>query len=185
MKFIAVKLFRFSLPDVEVCPVSGERAVLYLFSLRSDEEYLRKMFEDQDPGDMPPDLYERLYKEGSIERITSIEQVPLPTEAVSPLYAKGERDWCPYTCWDLQSFELTIEQFLNPPDHYRDDTKTLTATCGFEGCEEEQTLTIRLETKDGVDFDSFCHRHLLLAAEFIRKIAENEGGQDDSFLLLN
>jgi hypothetical protein len=113
---ITVKLWRFSLPDFEYCPVSGERAVLYLFSLRADEAYLREQFHHQDSGDMPAELQIRLAKEGKIEKITSLDQVPLPTQPRAPLYANGERDWYPYTSWELEmnGFELTVQEFLSP-----------------------------------------------------------------------
>lgn len=112
-----VKLFRFTLPDID--PDTGERAVLYLYSICSEEDFLRRQFGDQDPGDMPPELYQRCYEEGKIERITSIDQVPLPTKPVAPLYKNGERDWIPYNSWDLGTeFEMEISTFFDPPDQY-------------------------------------------------------------------
>lgn len=102
---IEVKLFRFSLPDV--------KEVLYLYSLRSDERYLRVQFEDQEGGELPYDLYARLYQEGKIERITSIEQVPTG-ESNSTHYNKdGDRGHIPYSSWDLSEFDLEINRFFD------------------------------------------------------------------------
>ena len=107
MMGIEVKLFRFSLPDIN--------NVLYCYSLTSNEKVLRRTFGYQDPGDIPADDYNRLAREGNIERITSIEQVPLGDPNGPILYIGGQRDWIPYCSDYLESeFDLTISQFLDP-----------------------------------------------------------------------
>ncbi len=81
--------------------------MLYLYSLRSDEEWLRKQFDDQDQGDIPWETYKRLYEEGRIERITSLGQVP-----------EAERGWVPYNSWELDSnsFCLDVATFFMDED---------------------------------------------------------------------
>jgi len=108
-----IKLFRFTLPDIN--PSEGERAVLYLYSRRSDEAYLRQQFKYQDPGDMPDDLYQKCCKEGKLEEITSIDQIPLPSKPKKGFFANGERDWIPYTSEeeDTIEFDLTVQEFLS------------------------------------------------------------------------
>lgn len=95
-----IKLFRFSLPE--------EKEVLYIYSIRSDEEFLRKQFLAQDHGDIDSHLYTELAKEGSINRIVDIRMVP-----------PKEKSWMPYNSWELSEFEMEIEGFFNPPEEYR------------------------------------------------------------------
>lgn len=110
---IEVKLFRFSLPDID--------EVLYLYSLRSDEAFLREQFLGQDQGDTPFEIYRKLYSEGRIERIVSITQVPNDPNNPAPLYRGGEQDWYPYHSYEIENghFELTIKEFFDPPEIYR------------------------------------------------------------------
>jgi hypothetical protein len=65
---------------------------------------------------MPAALQMLLATKGKIERITSLDQVPLPTTPRAPLYAKGEQTWYPVNSWelDMNGFELTIEEFFSP-----------------------------------------------------------------------
>lgn len=94
---IQVKLFSFSLPDKE--------PDLYLFSLKSDETWLRKQFYHQDQGGLERKIYELTYKEGIIKRITSLKQID-PTDY----------DTIPYNSSELNNweFDLTIQDFFNP-----------------------------------------------------------------------
>lgn len=110
---VEVKLWRFSLPNM--------KDVLYLYSLRNDEAYLRRMFRDQDQGDMNWEDYKLLYSEGRIERITSLDQVPRDETNPAALYRGGDQDCYPYHSWELadNEFELTIEQFFNLPVEYK------------------------------------------------------------------
>lgn len=110
---LEVKLWRFSLPGVE--------DVLYLYSLRTDEKYLRKAFRDQDHGDIDYETYVKLYSEGIIERITSLDQVPSGKPGDTTIYRFGQRGWCPYPSWELDpnEFGLTIQEFFDLPERYR------------------------------------------------------------------
>lgn len=98
MKEEDIKLFRFSLPDVEDC--------LYLYSISSKERDLRRAFGYQDHGGMKWEVYERLAREGQIELITSIDQVPggIPGVQVPYWERNGERDCIPYSSDDVEGF---------------------------------------------------------------------------------
>lgn len=112
-EFLTVKLFRFSLPNT--------KEVLYLYSLRSDEKYLRKQFENQDQGGMPFETYKELYERGQITQLTSLDQVPTDPDNPAALYRGGEQDWYPYHSWELtdNEFELTVKEYFNLPDCYK------------------------------------------------------------------
>lgn len=109
---IEVKLFRFSLPHIK------ER--LYLYSLRSDERWLRSQFNNLDHGDIQYEIWEHLQKFGKIERITSIDQLSEAdfVERNEDDDYNTSRDQIPYTCQEL-NFEPTIERFLHPPYYYK------------------------------------------------------------------
>jgi len=93
---ITVKLWRFSLEDT--------KEVLYLYSLRSDEAYLRHAFYWQDEVDMDCDTYGKLYSIGKIEKIDSIEQV-----------SENDYDILPYHTDEISNniFEIPVKHFLS------------------------------------------------------------------------
>lgn len=99
---IEVKLWRFSLPY--------EAESLYLYSLRSGEEYLRQQFSNQDHGSLDWNTFYRLYSLGKIERITSLDQVP-----------EHDYEWTPYHSWELDNnaFVMNVVDFFDPPDEYK------------------------------------------------------------------
>lgn len=98
---MTIKLFKFSLRDID--------EVLYIYSVCSNEQFLRHQFEHQDHGSIHPDTYYELYTYGEITRITSIDQI-----------SKEDLEWIPFTSEEFNhmGFGMFPKDFFNPSEDY-------------------------------------------------------------------
>lgn len=97
---LAVKLWRFSHPEVN--------DILYLFSLKNDEKFLRKACHE-DCGNMKYQNFIDLLNKGKIELILDLEKVP-----------KQEQNIIPFSTYEFDDpIQFKIYEFFNLPEEYR------------------------------------------------------------------